>query len=79
MDVKKSELNERYKKLIIKSDAIQTIEHIKPIYQRQLPDCIEMIFADTDIQALEQYGEVQTPSLEDLFVATNSNSPVTIG
>ena len=79
MDVKKSELNERYNKLIIKSDTIPTIEHIKPIYQRQLPGSTEMIFADADIQTLEQYGEVQTPSLEDLFVATNSNSPVTIG
>lgn len=79
LDVKKTELSERYKKLVIKSDVAPVIEHIRPIHQRQLPDRIEMIFADTEAQSLEQYGDVETPSLEDLFVAINSNSQITTG
>ena len=79
MDVKKSELDERYKKLIIKTDTNPAIGHTKPIYQRQLPDRTEMIFVDTDIKDIEQYGEVQAASLEDLFVAINSNPTVSIG
>ena len=77
MDVKKDELSQRYKKLIIKSDVLPTFEQVKPIYQRQLPGSIEMIFEDINEQLLTSYGEVTTPSLEDLFVATNS-SPTSV-
>lgn len=47
---------------------------IKPIYQRALPEATEMIFKDVDAAELSQYGNVVTPSLEDLFVATNTNA-----
>ena len=71
-DVKKSELSQRYKKLIINSPASPELSQFKPIYQRQLPNYIEMIFEGVEEAVLAPYGDVQTPSLEDLFVATNS-------
>ena len=46
---------------------------IKPVYQRQLPDHTELIFENVDREVLLEHGEVVTPSLEDLFVATNSS------
>ena len=74
MDVKKAELSQRYKKLIINSSEMPTIDKLQPIYQRQLPNHTEMIFEDIESHELQQYGEIQTPSLEDLFVATNSTN-----
>lgn len=79
MDVKKTELSQKYKKLIINPSDIETLGSLKPIYQRELPNYTEMIFEDIDGHALEQYGDVQTPSLEDLFVAINSSTSVVTG
>lgn len=76
MDVKKSELSQRYKKLIINSPASPELSQFKLIYQRQLPNYIEMIFEGVEEAVLAPYGDVQTPSLEDLFVATNSTPSV---
>lgn len=72
LDVKKDELQRRYSKLITRQNVVFADQQQRPIYQRDLPDATELIFADADVEALRQYGEVVTPSLEDLFVATNS-------
>jgi len=79
MDIKKSELSERYRKLITKSNIVFSDPSCQPMYQRILPDCVEMIFVDVEDQKLSEYGEVVAPSLEDLFVATNSNSEISTG
>jgi len=76
MDVRKAELGERYKKLVVSSSQAPQIDQLQAIYQRQLPNHIEMIFDGVESHILAQYGDVQTPSLEDLFVATNSMSIV---
>ena len=72
LDIKKSELKQRYSKLVTQQNVIFSDKKMKPIYQRDLPEATELIFADVDPEALRQYGEVVTPSLEDLFVATNT-------
>jgi len=72
MDVKKAELAARYQKLVVKEAIVFSGQNHQPIYQRALPDRTEMIFMDADITWLKEYGEVITPSLEDLFVATNA-------
>ena len=74
LDFKISELKERYCKLVSKQNIVFSDPNIKPIYQRALPEATEMIFKDVDANELSQYGDVVTPTLEDLFVATNSNS-----
>lgn len=72
LDIQMSELKSRYSKLV--SDGPVAISGIgaQPIYQRSLPNKFEAIFQDVDRAQLREYGEVVTPSLEDLFVATNS-------
>jgi len=74
LDIKKADLKSRYKKLTVKETLVLSNEHAQPIYQRTLPNQTEMIFRDTDEGVLTQYGEVETPSLEDLFVAINASS-----
>ena len=70
LDVKKAELQQRYCKLVIDNNIVFADKHLQPIYQRKLPDATELIFVDVDKSALQEYGQVMIPSLEDLFVAT---------
>ena len=74
LDFKISDLKEHYSKLVTKQNIVFSDPAIKPIYQRALPEATEMIFKDVDAAELSQYGNVVTPSLEDLFVATNTNA-----
>jgi len=73
LDLQLADLKTQYAKLVT-SENIVFASNIKPIYQRALPDKTELIFKGVDKEDLQQYGEVVTPSLEDLFVATNSSS-----
>lgn len=70
LDVKKSELQQRYSKLVTDKNIVFSGANMQPIYQRNLPELTELIFADVDVDQLKEYGEVVTPTLEDLFVAT---------
>lgn len=72
LDLKMSDLKTRYCKLVTDQNVVFSDPALKPIYQRALPEKSELIFADVDANALKQYGEVLTPTLEDLFVAINS-------
>lgn len=72
MDFKIADLKTRYSKLVTDKNIVFADANIKPIYQRSLPEKTEFIFLDVERSALAEYGEVLTPSLEDLFVATNS-------
>ena len=72
MDFKIADLKTRYAKLVTDQNIVFSDPTLKPIYQRALPNKTELIFVDVDPAKLTEYGEVQSPSLEDLFVATNS-------
>lgn len=74
LDLKKGELKDNYTKLLTKQNVVFTDPELRPVYQRSLPDHSELIFSGVDPERLKEYGEVVTPSLEDLFVATNSAS-----
>jgi ABC-2 type transport system ATP-binding protein len=71
LDIKISELKDRYSKLITTQNVVFNDTELKPIYQRTLPEYSELIFQDVDASVLAEYGQVVTPSLEDLFVAIN--------
>ena len=71
LDIKISELKDRYSKLITTQNVVFSDTALKPIYQRTLPEYSELIFQDVDASVLAEYGQVVTPSLEDLFVAIN--------
>lgn len=79
LDIKKADLQARFKKLVAKQAVVLSRDHAQPISQRTLPECTEMIFENVDEQVLAQYGEVTTPSLEDLFVAINQTNTVLTG
>ncbi len=71
LDIKIAELKDRYSKLITTQNVVFSDPALKPIYQRALPEHSELIFRDVEASALTEYGQVVTPSLEDLFVAIN--------
>ena len=73
LDINKSDLKTKYLKLLTSDTVVFADPTIKPVYQRQLPDHTELIFENVDREVLLEHGEVVTPSLEDLFVATNSS------
>jgi len=72
MDFQTADLKTRYSKLITTQNIVLSDPTVQPIYQRALPDRTELIFDNVDQSKLSEFGEVLTPSLEDLFVATNS-------
>ena len=72
LDINKSDLKTKYLKLLTSSNVVFADPAIQPVYQRQLPEHTELIFENVDRDVLAQHGEVVAPSLEDLFVATNS-------
>lgn len=74
MDFQTADLKTRYTKLITQQNIVLSDPSMQPIYQRALPDRTELIFDNVDQSKLSEFGEVLTPSLEDLFVATNSGS-----
>lgn len=71
MDLKVADLRTRYCKLITTENVVSA-NQVQPIYQRSLPEQTELLFEGVSRDELTQYGEVVTPSLEDLFVAINS-------
>lgn len=76
MDIQKSELQERYIKLVSAQNIAFSDPNLQPLYQRALPNHTELIFENANVDQLAQYGQIETPSLEDLFVAVNSTQSV---
>jgi ABC-type multidrug transport system, ATPase component len=72
LDIQLSELKQQYAKLKVDKSLDLSSINPAPIYTRVLPEHKECIFSGVDVQELASLGEVSTPSLEDLFVATNS-------
>ncbi len=72
LDIQLSELKQRYSKLSVAKDFDLTLLPSAPIHTRVLPQAKDLIFADVDSGLLREFGQLTTPSLEDLFVATNS-------
>lgn len=72
VDLRTADIKQRYSKLITQKHIV-IAPTLQPIYQRLLPEHVELIFDGVDIADLQQYGDVVTPSLEDLFVAMNTS------
>lgn len=72
LDINKADLKTKFSKLLVTGTVVFNEPNLKPIYQRQLPNHTELIFENVDPAQLSKYGELVSPSLEDLFVATNS-------
>ena len=64
------EVQERYVELMVKPEKVQDARHLHPIYERELFGRYILLFDKVDRGQLEGLGEIHTPSVADLFVAT---------
>ncbi|MGH7105547.1 MAG: ABC transporter ATP-binding protein [Acetobacteraceae bacterium] len=71
------EFETRYAEVTVHPDRLTEARTLKPIYERQLLGRSTLLFDGADRRQLEQYGDVRTPGIADLFVAVlgNANPP----
>jgi ABC-2 type transport system ATP-binding protein len=60
----------RYAEVAVKPEALEQARALRPLQERQVFGRSYMIFDGADRARLDPLGEVRTPSLADLFVAT---------
>jgi ABC-2 type transport system ATP-binding protein len=64
------EFESRYLEVLVHPDRLAAARALKPINERQALGRSILLFEKVDRQQLMQLGEVRTPSIADLFVAT---------
>lgn len=69
LDAHMSDLADTYTEVLVAADKLPQADALKPIYTRQLLGKNAYTFEGVDKAALEGLGELQTPSVADLFVA----------
>lgn len=69
LDAQMSDLAEIYTEVLVSADKLAQADALGPIYTRQLLGKNAYTFESVDRAALEGLGELQTPSVADLFVA----------
>ena len=68
------EVETRYAELLVGAENLAAARALKPIHERQIFGRGLMIFDGIDRAKLAGLGEVRTPGLADLFVATMGGS-----
>jgi ABC-2 type transport system ATP-binding protein len=63
------ELGRRYVQLTVSADAAPRARELVPFYEREVFGRVVLLFDGRSPQELQQYGEIRTPSIADLFVA----------
>lgn len=69
LDTMMSNLPAHYSELIVHPDRLAEAEALKPIHRRSLLGKQALIYENQSRERLAELGEVQTPSVADLFVA----------
>jgi ABC-2 type transport system ATP-binding protein len=64
----------RYAAVAVAADSIEAARAMKPFYERRMLGKVVMYFEHPDQDKLAGLGEVHTPSVSDLFVATLSGA-----
>ena len=64
------DVQERYIELMVVPDKAEMARELKPLYERELFGRHIFLFEDADREQLATLGELHTPSVADLFVAT---------
>ena len=64
----------RYAAVAVAADSIEVARAMKPFYERRMLGKVVMYFEHPDQDKLAELGEVHTPSVSDLFVATLSGA-----
>jgi len=62
-------LPERYSELHATRENAARARDFKPLYEREVFGKVVMVFEDVSRDRLEEYGEIRTPDIADLFVA----------
>ena len=63
------EIANHYTELKVTKDAAAEARKLNPVYEKDLLNEAVMIFENTDVSRLKEFGEVATPPLAELFVA----------
>lgn len=69
LDSPMDELADRYVEVLVNADDVDKALRLNPIYQREMLGRKGMLFEDVDRDELAGLGELQVPSVSDLFVA----------
>jgi ABC-2 type transport system ATP-binding protein len=64
------EVQERYVELMARPDRAAEARQFKPLYERELFGRHIFLYENADREQLKPLGELHTPSVADLFVAT---------
>jgi len=79
LDSSMDDVQQRYVELMVSSENLAAAKALHPIHERQVFGRHVLLFEGIDRQQLGELGELHTPSVADLFVATmgvDKNQPV---
>jgi ABC-2 type transport system ATP-binding protein len=74
LDCSMETVQEQYTELMVRSDQAEAARSLNPLFERVLMGRHIFLFKDADRAELKALGELHTPSVADLFVATMSQS-----
>ena len=63
------EIGVHFTQLKTAKESAEQARQLNPVFEKDLLEEAVMIFEDTDVDRLKEFGEVSTPHLADLFVA----------
>lgn len=72
LDCSMEKVQENYIELIVAPDTAAAARELKPLYERELFGRHIFLYENANRQQLKELGELHTPSVADLFVATMS-------
>ncbi|MGH8180138.1 MAG: hypothetical protein ACRETR_04075, partial [Steroidobacteraceae bacterium] len=65
----------RYAEVTVHPERLAEARALKPLHERQLFGRSTLLFERADRAQLEQFGEVRTPGIADVFVAVLGGTP----
>mgnify|MGYP003323395150 FL=1 len=69
LDSARDALSDTYTEVLVNPDHLEQAMSLNPIHSRDVIGKKSLIFADVSKASLQEFGEVSTPSVTDLFVA----------
>jgi ABC-2 type transport system ATP-binding protein len=69
------EFETRYAEVTVRPERLAAARELRPIQERQVFGRGTLLFDRADRRQLEQFGEVRTPGIADVFVAVIGNAP----
>lgn len=70
LDTSMEEFESRYAEVMVAADKVAAARALGPLHERQVFGRSILLFDRADRAALSAFGEVRTPSIADLFIAT---------